>query len=422
MNVKTLFVVSLVVNLALATTIAWMAKSHSARSTETKTASTTQAAAKSTIASKAKPAASDAAVSPAAPAQSFDWRLVESEDYKKYIANLRAIGCPEETIRDIITADVNKLYESKRKELAGPKKKFEFWKPGGLMGAAIDPERMEKERALNKEKRALLTELLGSAPDEKPDILAGAASQLEAMFDFLPAEKRSKVFELMQDMQTKMQKATKSGGFDGEDYRKATKETEAAMAAILTPEEMLDYNLRFSMTANMMRMQLAGFEPKEQEFLEIFKKRKAYDDEFGVSGMGGLNLKGEEKQKQKAAEQELDKQINGMLGEDRYQDYKRAQDYAFQSMYRVADREGLGKDAAVKVYDMKKIAEEQARKVRQDKSLTKEQRTAALQGIRTETENSVRVVFGDKGFQSYQKQPAAHWLNSISPEPKKPTE
>src|ERR1700716_2835565 len=40
----------------------------------------------------------------------FDWRIVESEDYRKYIANLRSIGCPEETIRAIITADVNKLF------------------------------------------------------------------------------------------------------------------------------------------------------------------------------------------------------------------------------------------------------------------------------------------------------------------------
>ena len=29
-------------------------------------------------------------------AQKFDWNAVESDDYKKYIANLRSIGCPEE--------------------------------------------------------------------------------------------------------------------------------------------------------------------------------------------------------------------------------------------------------------------------------------------------------------------------------------
>src|SRR5215211_7150065 len=50
---------------------------------------------------------------------SLDWRVVESEDYKKYIANLRASGCPEETIRDIIVADVNKLFEARKKELSG---------------------------------------------------------------------------------------------------------------------------------------------------------------------------------------------------------------------------------------------------------------------------------------------------------------
>src|SRR6185369_814692 len=41
---------------------------------------------------------------------SFNWANVESPDYRDYIAKLRAIGCPEETVRDIIIADVNKLY------------------------------------------------------------------------------------------------------------------------------------------------------------------------------------------------------------------------------------------------------------------------------------------------------------------------
>src|SRR4029077_4471693 len=31
----------------------------------------------------------------------FDWRMIESSDYEEYVANLRAIGCPEKTVRDI---------------------------------------------------------------------------------------------------------------------------------------------------------------------------------------------------------------------------------------------------------------------------------------------------------------------------------
>lgn len=383
------------------------------------------------VAPAAKVEPAKAAAAPAAPtpkartvtqvvtntvAQKFDWNAVESADYKQYIANLRAIGCPEETIRDIITADVNKLYEAKRKELAGPKKKFEYWKPGMMMGGAVDPERTEKERALNKEKRVLLTELLGSAPEDKPDLLAGVSSQLDAMFDFLPTEKRSKVMDLMQDMQTKMQKAMKNGAPDQEDMRKLMKDMETEIGRVLTPEELLDYNLRFSITANTMRMQLVGFEPTEQEFLDLYKKRKAYDDEYGGAFGGGLNLKGEEKAKQEAAKKALDESIKAQLGEARYTDYKRGEDYAFQAMYRAADREGLGKEAAIKVYDMKQAAEDQAKKLRADKALSNEQRTAALRAIREETEKSVKGVLGEKSFTNLERNNGAWWLNSLSPD------
>src|SRR5579871_2618058 len=46
--------------------------------------------------------------------QSFNWSEVESPDYRLYIGHLREIGCPEQTIRDIVIADVNKLYQRKR--------------------------------------------------------------------------------------------------------------------------------------------------------------------------------------------------------------------------------------------------------------------------------------------------------------------
>ena len=39
--------------------------------------------------------------------------------------------------------------------------------------------------------------------------------------------------------------------------------------------------------------------------------------------------------------------------------HQRAQDYNYQSIYRVADRNGLGKEAAGKVYEIKKVAEDQ---------------------------------------------------------------
>jgi len=58
-----------------------------------------------------------ATTAPVAGPRPFHWSQLESSDYRTYIANLRGIGCPEQTLRDIITADVGSLFALKRGRL-----------------------------------------------------------------------------------------------------------------------------------------------------------------------------------------------------------------------------------------------------------------------------------------------------------------
>jgi hypothetical protein len=419
MNSQRLFlVISLVLNLVLAGACVWLVKTRPVAlapsvDSEQKTAAT----APSSSVESADGQTSPSTPVTAKPAQSFDWRLVESEDYKKYIANLRSIGCPEETIRDIIIADVNKLFASRKRAMNSSTNKFEFWKAGNVFGNIINEERIQQQQALAREKRELLKELLGVAPEEKPDFLGGL-NPFETMLDFLPADKQTEVSELFTKFQAKMVKGI-SGSPDGEDMKnmqKMQKEMEAELAKILTPEELENYQLRMSQTAMMMRMQLSAFEPNEQEFRDIFKLKKGFDDDYGPYGM--VSQDKTEREKYNTAKKELDAKIKGLLGDSRYVEYERSQDWNFQTMDRIATKNKLGRDAAVKVYDMKKAAEEHANKVRQDKQLSAEQRTEALRAIRAETERSIQTVFGDTGWNSYRNQQAAYWIKSISPDPK----
>src|SRR5882672_7790612 len=91
--------------------------------------------------------------------QFFSWREVESADYPTYIANLRDIGCPEQTIRDIIIADVNALY-SRRRATELLTSEQQWWRsepdPAVLQASAA------KSRALEDERRGLLARLLGT--------------------------------------------------------------------------------------------------------------------------------------------------------------------------------------------------------------------------------------------------------------------
>lgn len=413
MNSKSIFVLLVGLNLVLAGALFWALKRPNATPALTETASLPAEPAAAT-----KPALPEIKMELPVADQQFNWNTVESEDYKKYIANLRAIGCPEETIRDIIVADVNKLFASRKHERqAARTNKFAYWKAGGFFTSLADPARIENSQAEAREKRALFQILLGSVPEEKSDLLA-AFNPFESMLDFLPAGKQTVVTELYQKYQAKMLQGLSGGTPDAEDLRqmaKTQKEMEAELGKVLTPQELEDYQLRMSQTAMVMRMQLASFDPNEPEFRAIFKAKKAFDDEFGLMGLSAMDAA--EKEKLKAAQQQMNDALRKTLGETRYAEYERAQDYNYQTIYRVAERNGLGGEAAGKVYEIKKVAEDQARLVRSDRTLNQEQRTAALRDIRVETESAIHTVFGDKAAQSYQSQ-GGTWLQGISPDPK----
>jgi hypothetical protein len=88
------------------------------------------------------------------------WAQLESSDYPNYIKNLRAIGCPEQTIRDIITADVGNLYKHRRQPLERKLKWSE--------SAAIAPDALralaKNLQELSNEEASVLHTLLGGEP------------------------------------------------------------------------------------------------------------------------------------------------------------------------------------------------------------------------------------------------------------------
>lgn len=335
--------------------------------------------------------------------QKFGWESVESADYKEYIKNLRSIGCPEETIRDIITADVNKLFESRKKQITGTKK-FEFWKSGNMFAGMVDEELAKKKKELSDEKKALLKELLGVETEDKAD-LAAVVNPLSSMLDFLPEEKQSKISELMQSYQGKALKSMKGGAPDAQDMKemmKVQKEYEAELAKVLTPEEMEDYQLRLSQTSMMMRMQLGTFEPSEEEFREIFKVRKTFDDEFGWGG--SMAATKEEREKMKTAQTELNDQLKEILG-DRYPAYERSQDWGYQGIVKITERNGLTRDVADKIYEMNKEASAEQKKLREDKTLDSKQREETIKAIKEETQRSIRELMGETAYEAYTNRP-----------------
>src|SRR5262245_12164353 len=85
----------------------------------------------------------------------FQWSHIESQDYRTYIANLRSIGCPGQTIRDIIVADVHGLDAPRYLELELKQPSIKSPRPGILL-ARQSPE-TDLERLHNEEDAVIST-------------------------------------------------------------------------------------------------------------------------------------------------------------------------------------------------------------------------------------------------------------------------
>src|SRR6267143_1034937 len=103
MNYRRLFLLSLGLNLLLVAV--WLVRSSkpSAPSQFVSKVSADSIGANSNEVTRSEAGLHRASTEATGSRKIIDWRAVESPDYRQYLANLRAIGCPEETIRDIIS-------------------------------------------------------------------------------------------------------------------------------------------------------------------------------------------------------------------------------------------------------------------------------------------------------------------------------
>ena len=329
------------------------------------------------------------------PAQ-LDWRELESEDYRKYISNLRAINCPEETIRDIIIADVNKLFGSRRSQIEVTPKEYKFWQ-AEEMRQWDDPvlrDRQRKIQDLELERRALIKDLLGVDYQQETQKMIGGSSVLDRMYGFLPPDKRERVQALIERSSLIEQEFYQEADGDlspeqRSQLKKLRAETRAQLTQTMSPAELEEYDLRNSPSAHAIRANLAGIELTAEEFKEVYRLRKSFDEQFEDGADGPEREK---------AKKQLEDQIRTALGGPRFAEFQRAQDPDFQQLHRVTERYQLPTEAAVKLYDLKRTALESRLKLETNTQIIGEQRYAAIEAISTEVQRAVKEVLGDKGY------------------------
>jgi LysM repeat protein len=319
--------------------------------------------------------------------QFFTWSEVESTDYNTYIANLRDIGCPEQTIRDIIVADVNALYARRMaSEVQTPSQQWWRSAPDAKVTAAANA----KIRELDQERRELLAKLLGSDWD-RSQLAAQQPARTAVTLDGptlgnLPAETKDAINAAVIASQTRMEALRAKAASEGRDPTAAElaavrEQTRVELQKILPPAQLEEFLLRYSQNAADLRTELGDmryFDASPQEFRALFRARDQFDQK--LAALEGSSDPNDIRQRQ-SLEAQREQAIKLALGERRYELYQRLQDPSYRDAYAQAAAAGVPNAAGTVRAVNQATDDEIARIIRENTNLTPEQLAVALKRV-----------------------------------------
>jgi hypothetical protein len=349
------------------------------------------------------------------------WKDLQAHDLKEFIRRLRGAGCPEETVQDLVLAEVNRRYAAMNRQLWPERDSIKpFWEvqKNDPAGSKKNRERSRRAAELRKEKSALLVELLGVDVEKerrKSESFVDNLDYNERRVSFLPEAKREAATKILDELDDKMQEfQTRNRGMYDAQYRAERKQLEeqrsVALAQVLTPDEVREFERRNSQVATQLSYDLRGLTVSREQYDAIYDVRKRYGD--SIYNYVEIETKAERDQVAKNKEA-LQADLVAALGPDKAREYQRSQDYSYQELIRLATRNDLPVETAAKVYDFKEAAEESVKQIKADPSLTEEQRKTALDTIREETRQAVTNSLG-ASFPSYLRQ-GGSWINNLAP-------
>lgn len=322
--------------------------------------------------------------------QFFSWSELESPNYVAYISNLRDIACPEQTIRDIIIADVNALYARRRAmEIVTPEQ--QWWRASP--DPAVQSAAAAKLRELEEERRALLASLLGPQWETGDQVSLPRPSRPGVNLDgpvlgMLPNEVKQTLQEITSHSQDRVQAHIEARRQEGKppdpvELAKLRQQTRDELARVLTPPQLEEFLLRYSQSATTLRNdlgQLRYFNASPEEFRALFRARDAYDLQLALLGDAddpATVLRRADLERQR------DNAVQLALGEKRHAEYQQLQDATYREAYAEAQQAGAP-EAAGTLHEISQVVADEQQRIRDDATLTDTQKAIELKRLELE--------------------------------------
>ncbi len=285
-----------------------------------------------------------------------------------------------------------------------------FWKPDAI-SSFNNPKFYETQSQIYRDRAKALREILGD------DYFAGSAGDATAeqrrKYGDLPKSKIDLVERIADDYAEMISqvKAATNGIMLPEDREKLAlleREKRADLAAVLSPAELEDYEMRNSPMTSRLRGALTLLDASLEEYRTIYRIQQPFTDILYPTG--SVSFTPDMARQRTESQKQVADQLKAALGEQRYADFTRASNYEYQNLFRLAQRDNVTVDAINRTYDLRASTAQESQRI-QDAKLTPEARTAALQALVVDTKNKIIGNLGSNLAENYTKN--LSWLNAI---------
>jgi hypothetical protein len=353
----------------------------------------------------------------------FNWKSVESPSYAEYVANLRKIGCPEKTVEDIIIADVNELFLDKAKPILASLKLYLLESSTGAPGkrerSVIVANARTSLKPLDVQRLELISAVLQHSPDNvkaAPEPWARLLAELLGNdFPYLSLEKTTEVNDLKAKADDLIKSKIRPGAALSREQMQFVNQVERQLqndiAALLTPEEYDNYLVQNSGASKMLSRNLSGIPVTDEEFrklLHIVKDQNAAGS--GANGQPGAII---------AMLSGLpdSSKIRAVLGDERYQDYKRQTDPLYPTLNTYASQNDLTQDQVKKLYASQKAATQAALEVQQSQQMGDDDKATKISRILGALEDDLGTFLTPRQTASYFNSGAGAWAGWMRKNP-----
>lgn len=348
--------------------------------------------------------------------QSQLWSALASDDIPTLIARLKAAGFPPSVVRLMVDAQLTAKAKVRVLAEVGDVASLPYWKgdPTSYMSTGASARFWEVYGEIYRERSKQFREALHD--DFFADLGEVTATQ-RRVFGHLSRSKIDQIERITADydeISAQVQKSTQGVilAEDREKFDLLQRERRADLAKVLTPEEFTDYELRTSEFLSRRRAAFSTMNATEDEVRALYRLQRPLEERVRAAEIDDSSAGEALRDGSSPDHEQLNRDIKALLGDQRYADYVRANDPAFQTLSRIAQREGLPMETALQAYALRDNVATESNRILHDPTQTNDQKQAALKVLAQNTRAQLLSTLGATSGPAY-LQSANRWLSGV---------